>query len=147
MKYIKKRNRYEAPNVTFLKDNMEAFSYDWWQFVKIIDGKVVFNNYSYSQATNKHQRKVRNLMSDLDIKIDYFVESACGLQSIDWFDNAKEILKENIESIEKSLASPKRKKKLDEERKEMIAFYKKEIENLYLLEYGSVTYGLLVETH
>lgn len=70
MKYYKRLKIYKAPNVTFNPETLEAFSYEWWKFVAKIEGKIVFNNYSYSQSTSKHQIKVRRLLDQLGIKID-----------------------------------------------------------------------------
>jgi hypothetical protein len=70
MNLMKRTGIYKANNVTFNPTTLEAFSYHWWKFVAVVEGKVVFNNYFYSNSTAKHQSKVRNLMSELGIKID-----------------------------------------------------------------------------
>lgn len=72
---IKKPNLYKAANVLFDADKIEAYSYSWWSFVKIIEGKVVFNSYRYSVTTAKHQSKVRRLMNELGVKIDVEVQT------------------------------------------------------------------------
>lgn len=51
-----KKGVYEAANVFFNRDTTEAYSYNWWLFVARINGKVVFNDYSYSPTTRKHQQ-------------------------------------------------------------------------------------------
>jgi hypothetical protein len=71
MKYMKRAGIYKAANVTFDPIKVQAYSYSWWRFVGIVEGKVVFNNYRYSSTTSKHQSKVRNLMKELGIKIDF----------------------------------------------------------------------------
>lgn len=76
---IKKPNLYKATNVTFDASQIEAFSYAWWRFVKVIDGLVVFNEYRYSATTSKHQYKVKALMRDLGIEIDLFVKTKASL--------------------------------------------------------------------
>ncbi len=80
MKLMKRTNTYKAVNVTFDPNKIEAYSYGWWKFVAVIEGKVVFNNYFYSQSTSKHQRKVKSLMADLGIKIDIEMPIPEGLQ-------------------------------------------------------------------
>lgn len=58
----------------------KAFSYGWWQFLAIVNGAVVFNNYRYSPSTGKHQHKVRSKLADLGIHVDLFINSHTGLQ-------------------------------------------------------------------
>ena len=83
MKYIKKRARYEADNVWFDANTSTAMSYNWWVFVKKINGLVVFNNHGYSHATMGHQRKVRALLNTLGITIDLEVKCPKGLQDLE----------------------------------------------------------------
>jgi len=122
MKFSKKRNQYEASNVTFSQANCEAYSYNWWKFVTVIDGLVIFNNYNYSPSTNKHQAKVRRLMSELGIKIDLVVSTR---ESLDYSDKALESaiegLKKDIAGLVEILGNNRRKRALDEERQGMIA--------------------------
>jgi hypothetical protein len=79
MKYFKRSGLYKASNVTFSADKIEAFSYGWWRFVGVVEGKVIFNNYGYSNSTRRHQWKVRRLMQDLGIKIDIEMPLAGGI--------------------------------------------------------------------
>ena len=69
---MKRAGIYQASNynVTFDPKKIEARSYKWWVFVAEVEGKVIFNNYRYSNSTSKHQSKVRALLNDLGIKID-----------------------------------------------------------------------------
>lgn len=83
MKQMKRTGVYKAANVTFCPRTMKAESYNWWRFVKIIQGKVVFNNYKYSVTTAKHQRKVANLLEELGLKVDYFVSVRESLEKFD----------------------------------------------------------------
>jgi len=80
MKYFKRLETYKASNVTYDPKTEIANSYNWWQFVKRIEGKLVFNNYNYSISTCKHQSKVRSLLNDLGIKIDVILAAPKGLQ-------------------------------------------------------------------
>lgn len=70
--YKKKFNMYtnSTGSLTFNPETKEAFSYKWWKFVAMVEGKVIFNNYRYSVSTSRHQLKIRELLSQLNIKID-----------------------------------------------------------------------------
>ena len=73
MKLFTRPNIYKANNVTFNPETLEAHSYGWWQFVCNHKGKVIFNNVNYSNSTIKHQYKVKNLLTDLGIKLGIFL--------------------------------------------------------------------------
>ena len=94
MKYFKTRNQYEASNVTFNPSIVEARSYNWWVFVKYIGQDVVFNSYPYSNTTIKHQHKVRRLMNELGITIDFEVSTP---ESLATFKTTKEAFDRTIE--------------------------------------------------
>lgn len=81
MKFMKRANIYQASNynVTFDPNKIEARSYRWWVFVAKVEGKIVFNNYRYSNSTSKHQSKVRSLLNQLNIKIDIEMPLPNGL--------------------------------------------------------------------
>jgi len=81
MKYYKRLKIYKANNVTFDPVSMIADSYDWWHFVERINGKVVFNSYSYSPTTGRHQSKVWRLLQELGIEVDLVVHTKAGLQA------------------------------------------------------------------
>jgi len=67
---MKRSGIYKASNVTFNPETKEAYSYNWWRFVGIVDGLLVASNYRYSNTTGRHQIKVFALMDELGIKID-----------------------------------------------------------------------------
>jgi hypothetical protein len=79
--YFKRSEIFKQPNgrVTFDPKVIEARSYGHWCFVKVIKGKVVFNDFSYSNTTGKHQSSVRSLMQQLGIKVDVFVNQRSSL--------------------------------------------------------------------
>jgi hypothetical protein len=83
--YRKRLGIYKSASgkVSFDPDTFEARSYGWWIFVKRIKGKVVFNSAGYSVTTAKHQRQVRELLSDLGILIDLEVQIGRGLQEFE----------------------------------------------------------------
>jgi hypothetical protein len=120
MKFIKKRNQYEASNVTFNADKIEAYSYGWWKFVAVIGGKVVFNTYNYSSSTIKHQIKVKRLMRELGINIDIEIKCPKGFQSDIALQSVVEHYKYRVKQIKDKLENTKRRKALDGERMEAI---------------------------
>lgn len=96
MKYMSQAKIYKSSNVIYNPETEEATSYDWWIFVKRIKGKLVFNNYHYSNSTVKHQHKVRDLLRSLGIKIDLEIKAPGGLQDLAsaerwYFERAKAI--------------------------------------------------------
>lgn len=76
----RKNGYYEGSNVRFIPETLQAFSYEWWMFTMPYKGGVIFNRYSYSPTTCKHQSKVRTLLRDLGIRIVEEVEAPRGLQ-------------------------------------------------------------------
>lgn len=82
MRYFKRLRVWKASNVEVNTDECIATSYGWWQFVKKVNGLVIFNSYRYSPSTSKHQYKVRCLLSKLNIKVDLFIEAPRGLQNL-----------------------------------------------------------------
>lgn len=82
MKFSTKRGQFEASNVSYNATSKSAFSYHWWQFVRVIDGLVVFNGYRYSITTARHQSKVKKLMSELGHKADRWVSIPESLSEV-----------------------------------------------------------------
>ena len=130
IKYFKRLNVFKASNVTFDPTTIEATSYDWWSFVKVINGKVVFNNYTYSSSTSKHQHKVSSLMRQLGIKIDMEIASPNGLQSLN---SAIEHYKYLIGKLETQMANPKSHKAKNIERLKEIKAYQHKIKLVHSL--------------
>lgn len=79
MKFYTRQGLYKASNVTLNPKTLEAFSYSWWKFLGVVEGKLVFNNYRYSNSTSKHQSKVRAQLQELGIKIDISMPIPSGL--------------------------------------------------------------------
>lgn len=139
MKFIKKRNQYESANVTLNLEEMTAYSYGWWKFLAVINGKIVFNNYSYSNSTCKHQSKVRRMLEEKGIKIDLNVNTSLSLNGNTRYSYGTELdaLKDaihtdliEIKELETILANPRRKKALDESRLEQIEGLKMHINEI-----------------
>lgn len=89
MKFNSKVGAYRAANVYFHPEKLVATSYDWWTFVKRIDGHTVFNSYGYSNTTRRHQYRVREVMRDLGLVIDREVRVPSSLSN---FDNMIELI-------------------------------------------------------
>lgn len=83
MKFYKRLDLYKASNVTFNPVTKEAFSFQWWKFTKVIDNKLVFNSYSYSSSTCKHQYKVRDVLRHLNLTVSCNIEAPDGLDRLD----------------------------------------------------------------
>jgi hypothetical protein len=83
LKYNNKNKLYtnSTGSLTFDPVKIEAHSYKWWKFVAVVDGKTLFNNYNYSMSTSAQQYKIRQLMSDLGIKIDMELPIPEGIKS------------------------------------------------------------------
>lgn len=117
MKYYVRSNAYKASNVEYNCDTETAYSYGWWRFVQRINGKLVFNNYSYSPSTIKHQYKVRHLLDELGKQIDLVVSAPDGLQNLS---SAIEYEREEIRQLIKQIRKPRSHKAKNEERKREI---------------------------
>lgn len=83
MKYQPRKKQFKASNVYFDVEKCQAYSYEWWRFVDRIGGLVVFNDYSYSISTNKHQQKVRRVLEELGLQVDVTIRAPKGLQQIE----------------------------------------------------------------
>lgn len=125
MKYFKRSNMYKASNVTVNAETLEARSYEWWIFVKRIKGKLVFNDYGYSNTTRRHQWKVRRLLKDtMHVNIDHVIEAPKGLQRLDL---AIEHYNNKIADLQAEINKRGTKKKKNEERAELINQYQERI--------------------
>jgi hypothetical protein len=82
LKFKKKIGIYSSStgNCTFNPMTIEAHSYRWWKFVSKIEGKLVFNDYRYSNTTSKHQWQVRKLLNELGLKIDISIPLPQGIE-------------------------------------------------------------------
>jgi hypothetical protein len=71
----KKAQRLVATNNYLDLGTLEAYSYDWWCYFRIIDGVAVFNDYNYSPTTNRHQRNMHSLLRTLGIRVDVTIRT------------------------------------------------------------------------
>jgi hypothetical protein len=137
MKFSKKRGQYEASNVSFNAETLEAFSYSWWKFVSVVNGVLVFNNYYYSSSTGKHQRKVRNLLETLGIKPQLVIRRSNKSLGVDSLQEEIISTKAEIKEIKAILANPRRRKSLDDSRLQTIAFLEAHVINVMTVIYGT----------
>lgn len=127
IKYFKKLHVFKASNVSFNPESLKAYSYDWWLFVSLIKGKLVFNDFGYSSSTRKHQNKVASLLSALGLKIDLEIEAPGGLQSLD---EAISYYEGIIKVLSMAIANPRSKQKTNESRVLRIKECQKKIQQI-----------------
>lgn len=105
MRFIKKRNQFEASNVTFNPDTSEAWSYGWWLFAEKMMtpyGKmVVVNDHSYSSSTVRQIVKVKDLLDQLGISYVSFDLGKAGLQAYGWKNEAVKYHQVCVQILEK----------------------------------------------
>ncbi len=97
MKYYKRLNLYKASNVSYNPTTKEAKSWDWWVFVKVINNKVVFNGHRYSVSTGRHQSKVRRLLHNQYVTIDFYIDTVESLNSSNALPDALSNIKDRID--------------------------------------------------
>lgn len=124
LKLKKRTGCYEASNVWFNPETMEATSFQWWYFVKRIGGKVVFNDYRYSSYTTRHQNKVDRTMQKLGIKVDVTIEAPKGLQNLP---AAMSYYEERIKTLISEIQRPRSHKEKNRQRALLINGYRGKI--------------------
>jgi len=80
--YQARSNLFKKANFLFNPETMTASSYLWWSLLQTVNGKLVFNSYSYSSQTAKHQSVLRTILRTLAVKIDIEIEAPHGLQDL-----------------------------------------------------------------
>ena len=124
MKFMVRSNMYKASNVEFNCGNWTATSYGWWEFVKPIKDKLVFNSFNYSSTTMRHQSKVSMLLDQLGIRIDLDIECPDGLQHLS---SAVDFYLYKIKTLETAIAKPRTHKAKNKERAKQIELYHQKI--------------------
>jgi hypothetical protein len=129
MRYIQKRQRYEASNFSFQPDGQIGISYNWWIFSREVNGVLVFNNTTYSTSTTKHQSKgYSHLSRKPDIVLYHTRNSLDSLESA--LTNEIVNIKREIKSIIEAMNKPRSHKRKNEERKSSINYYIKRIKEI-----------------
>lgn len=129
MKYFVTQKIWKASNVTFATQPIKATSYDWWTFVREINGRVVFNGFRYSVTTAGHQAKVRRLMTQLNIRVDFEVETCKSLDT-DWVKDAIELQELRIDDLKAAINKPRSQAAKNVERRAQIALHRAKIDEL-----------------
>lgn len=133
MKYFKRLKLYKASNVTFNPEKIQAYSYGWWKFVDVINGKVVFNDYYYSSSTGRHQSKVKHLMSKLGIGIGHYIECPAGLQSDRSLSSSIELYQTRINKLKDMIANPRSRAITNAKRMEQVNYFQSKIDEVKAL--------------
>lgn len=109
MKYYKKAGIYKnsTGSCTYSPEREEAHSYNWWCFLKRINGVLVFNDYSYSVSTTAHQSRIRSMLSQEGKEIGLFINAPRGLDDLG---SALRYYKVEIESAQEYLNKPRIRK-------------------------------------
>lgn len=131
MKLKKRTGIYQSSNVTFNPETLEAYSYKWWLFVKNFNGIVVFNNYSYSMSTCRHQSKVRELLNRLGVQVHVTIEAPKGLQDLEV---AEKHYKFKIESLYEQMNKKGTRKAKNAERLETVVHLQNKLNQIQLLK-------------
>ena len=120
MRYYKTLKKYKASNLSFDCRTTTALSYNWWEFVKVINGLVVFNDYRYSPTTQRHQSKISCLLDYLHIDVDLIIECPDGLQNLH---SGVIYYNHQIEELTKEICNPRSNKIKNEYRRRLRASY------------------------
>lgn len=108
----------------FNPEKFEATSYSWWVYVRKIKNRVVFNDYSYSKTTNKHQHEMQYfLRTELKVENIIFVNQKQSLTNGLFLDSDYGTLA----LAEFRLSLPNRKPQFYVEQKNIIDNCKKQI--------------------
>jgi hypothetical protein len=145
MKFIKTKNTYKASNVELDLNTMTAVSYDWWTFLKVIDGQLVFNSYAYSPSTQRQQSKVLRVLAEKGIKIDFIIESRKSLTDSSLFNDAKELIQNDIDDLNDAINKKGSQKAKNEERAKIIEFLKEKKFNVDLFVQKSHVVAAMVQ--
>src|SRR6266700_3622119 len=134
LSYYPKLKVWKASNVAYCPETETATSYDWWVFVKRINGKLIFNNYSYSNTTNRHQHKVNIFLSQKEIKIDHFIHAPQVLKNLS---RAISHYKYMINKLQKEIDNPKSREIKNQKRRLIIKEFEKSLKIIKLLIHES----------
>lgn len=145
MKFIKTKNTYKASNVELDLNTMTVVSYDWWTFLKVIDGQLVFNSYAYSPSTQRQQSKVLRVLAEKGIKIDFIIESRKSLTDSSLFNDAKELIQNDIDDLNDAINKKGSQKAKNEERAKRIEFLKEKKFNVDLFVQKSHVMAAMVQ--
>lgn len=135
MRYYKTLRLYKNSSGTNKLDmnQFEAVSYNWWVYLKRINGKLVFNNYSYSPTTCGHQSRMRRLLRSLNIEPDLYIEVPNGLQDLN---SAITYYNYKIEKLDQAIDAKGSRNETNVQRLKQIEHYNTKIEEIRALNVG-----------
>lgn len=120
---------------------LKGLSYGYWGICRKINGLMVFNYYSYSNTTNRHQSQIKAWLNALGIAIDLGIEASRGLERYNWAENA---ISHDAYQIGKLQAQMKRGTKAKNiERQKKIEFYQGRISQIYWVNQSAENYEKL----
>ena len=133
MKYFKRLNVYKNSTGSNKVDlsNRYAISYDWWEYLKIINGILVFNSFYYSPSTSKHQSDCLRLLREHGLEPALRIESPKGLQNLN---SAIEHYECMIRELQQQIDKPRSRQAKNQDRQLKIVFYKHQIERVKCLQ-------------
>jgi hypothetical protein len=142
MKYYKRLRKYKASNLEYCIDTKISYSYEWWQFTKLLsDGKtILFNNYSYSSSTSRHQSKIASLFREAGYYNEpslyniVYVSSPKSIGATNFYQSCVDVIHEKINAIESILQNNRRKRSLDVHRYEQLNELRLELAKLTKLK-------------
>lgn len=62
--------------------NLHAASYGWWDMLRLVNGKLIWNSCNYSCQTAKHQSQLSRQLDLLGIKPDLIVDTKANIRSM-----------------------------------------------------------------
>lgn len=127
MKLLITKNTYaEAKNSLEVSKDLKtvnAWSYEWWQYVKTDDaGNVIFNDSTYSVTTSGHQSSARRKLQELGITVNLWLHNTKrGLQHgtgpLEAINSEIKAVEDKIEELKELIAKKGTRKTKNEERK------------------------------
>lgn len=119
-RHLKRANILKSSNFEFVLDSNKAYSYGWWLFCTEVNGKVIFNNTTYSMSTCKHQSKAMQILDyKYDLKLSRTTSSLANLK--DALYSEVQGTKAEIRSLIKAIRKPRTHKAKNAERRQEIA--------------------------
>lgn len=133
LRWYPKLKLFKGANVSFDPIRMTADSYDWWRFICLIRGKLIFNAHAYSPTTHKQQLTVRCLLSELGLKIHAEVDMRQSLSPESFRDDSLHPIYSQMIQLEIEIGRKGSNKKSNQYRVQVIKRLKKQIKALRAL--------------
>ena len=128
-RFVKTQNKLKSSNFEFDLNSTTATSYDWWIFVTKENGKVIFNNYSYSVSTRKHQSKAWRILGyEADLTLQFTAKSLNSLREA--LNEEIRLTNDEINNIFRQIAKKGSRKATNEKRMERIEKLNQHIRNV-----------------